>query len=54
MVEVSPPPFSGSDVGKVVLVNVVTRAQKLKDVDVQTNDAERPISIDSSKRSWKA
>ena len=54
MVEVSPPPSSGLDVGKVVPMSVVTRSQKVKDVEIQIDDAKRPIFAKISKSSWKA
>ena len=51
VVEVSPPPSSGSDVGRVVPVNVVTRAQKLKDVKAQSDEVEKQISIEGLRNS---
>ena len=52
IVEVSPASSGHDDSQKMVPMNVVTRAKKMKDAKVQTIDEERPA--ESSKNSWKA
>ena len=54
VVDISPPPSSGSNIGKVVLLNAVTRAQNLKDIEVQRDESKSPITAESSTSSWKA
>ena len=52
IVEASPT-SSGPDTSQqMVPINVVTRAQKLKDAKVKTVNKEKPV--ESSKNSWKA